>query len=128
MRHQCEEGQNDIRSRTRGALKICFCLMLLSVAANWISFQANGQAVPVAEVDGFVTDPTGQPVADAQVTMTETEKNQVHATASSPQDGRYSFPALPVGTYSLTISEPGFKKYVASGIVLEVASNISINA
>jgi hypothetical protein len=85
------------------------------------------QAIAVAEVEGYVTDPGGQPVSGAQVTITETGKNRVHTTQTNAQGGGYSFPNLDVGSYDLTVSANGFKTYVQSGIVLQVAAHISIN-
>jgi len=88
---------------------------------------AMAQAVAVAEVGGYVTDPSGQAVPGAQVTITETGKNRSHTTLTNPQGGGYSFPNLDVGSYDLTVSANGFKTYVQTGIVLQVASNISVN-
>jgi len=60
---------------------------------------ATAQAVAVAEVGGYVTDPSGQAVPGAQVTITETGKNRSHTTLTNPQGGGYSFPNLDVGSY-----------------------------
>ena len=127
MKYRIKKRNGISCSTTRGAWCKFFYVVLFAIAGNAFIAQANAQAVSVAEVDGYVTDPTGQAVANAQVTITETQKNQVHQTVSAPQDGRYSFPDLPVGPYELTVSAPGFKKYIASDIVLQVASNISVN-
>ena len=84
---------------------------------------AGAQAVAVAEVDGHVTDQSGQSVVGAQVKMTEVEKAQVHNTVTN-SDGRYSLPNLPTGAYKLEVTAPGFKAYVQTGIVLQVANNV----
>ena len=68
----------------------------------------------------------GAPVANAQVKMTETDKQQVHNTVSDPQ-GRYALPNLPVGAYKLEVTAPGFKTYSQTGIVLQVANNVEAN-
>src|SRR6266702_2275561 len=64
---------------------------------------ATAQAVAVAEVEGYVTDPGGQGVTGAQVTITETGKNRSHTTLTNPPGGGYSFPNLEVGSYDLTV-------------------------
>src|SRR5579883_3375740 len=87
---------------------------------------ARTQQVAVAEVDGRVTDPSGASVAGASVKMTETETHQVH-TFSTDANGDFRFPNLPVGTYTLEVTAPGFKAYRQSGITLEVAHNVEQN-
>src|SRR5258708_184625 len=101
--------------------------MIFACFAVLVAPKAMAQTVAVSEVTGYVTDPMGHPIAGAQVTMTETEQNQIHTTTTDPQGGRYSFPNLAVGTYNLTVSSKGFKQYVQSHIILQVASNIGID-
>ena len=89
--------------------------------------RAEAQAVAIAQVAGRVTDPSGAPVAGAQVRIVETGKQQVHTTASDDQ-GRYTFPNLPIGSYRLEVQASGFKLYSQSGILLQVGNNVEINA
>ncbi len=86
---------------------------------------AHAQNIAVSEVDGHITDPSGQAIAGAQVKMIETARGTVHVT-STDETGRYFLPNLPVGPYRLEVSAPGFKTYGQTGIVLEVAHNIDI--
>ncbi|HEY1182984.1 MAG TPA: carboxypeptidase-like regulatory domain-containing protein [Bryobacteraceae bacterium] len=88
--------------------------------------RARAQAVAIAEIDGYVTDPSGQAIVGAQVKATEVDKGQVRDTVSEAT-GRYALPDLPVGNYKLEVSAPGFKTYVQTGIVLQVASNVTLN-
>ena len=78
-----------------------------------------------AQISGYVTDPSSQPIADAQVKATEVETGEAHITATD-QAGHYALPNLPVGHYTLEISSPGFKTYIQKGIELRVATNPSI--
>ncbi len=110
----------------RAAVVLCFAVFLAAFGTLVVP-KAMAQTVAVSEVTGYVTDPMGHPIAGAQVTMTETEQNQIHTTTTDPQGGRYSFPNLAVGTYNLTVSSKGFKQYVQSHIILQVASNIGID-
>jgi hypothetical protein len=107
----------------RVAMYAALCLSFGTVLAPL----AMGQAVAVAEVEGYVTDPGSQAVTGAQVTITETGKNRVHATQTNAQGGGYSFPSLDVGSCDLSVSANGFKRYVQSGIVLQVAAHVGIN-
>ena len=90
-----------------------------------IAPNARAQAVAVAEVDGHITDPTGQSIPGAAVKMIEVDRQQMHNTVTDAT-GRYALPNLPTGAYQLEVSSPGFKTYVQKGIVLQVASNIEI--
>jgi hypothetical protein len=87
--------------------------------------QAKAQAVAVAEVDGHVTDPSGQFIAGATVKMTQTAKNQVR-TATTDSTGRFQMPNLAIGPYRLEVTAPGFKEYVQTGIELQIASNVEV--
>ncbi len=103
--------------------RIALSIILLACLAV---ASARAQAVAVAEVAGQVFDPSGSPVAGARVAMTQTEtKNQRVVTTDT--SGTYTLPNLPVGPYSLEVSATGFKNYVRSDIVLQVAQNIQIN-
>src|SRR5437868_10102967 len=88
---------------------------------------ARAQAVAIAQVSGNVTDQSGSAIPNAQVTMTETDKQAVHTAVTNAQ-GQYVLPSLPVGPYRLEVSANGFKNYVQSGIQLQVNQNIQINA
>ena len=61
----------------------------------------------------------------ATVKMTEIDKQQVR-TVSTDATGRFAMPNLPVGAYRLEVTSSGFKAYIQTGIVLQVASNIDI--
>ncbi|HZT33805.1 MAG TPA: TonB-dependent receptor [Bryobacteraceae bacterium] len=86
----------------------------------------RAQEVAVAQVGGVVSDPSGAPIAGAQVRMTETSKGLVRSTLTDGQ-GRYALPNLPVGPYQLEVTASGFKSYLQSGIVLQVGNNVEVN-
>jgi hypothetical protein len=85
-----------------------------------------GQAVSVAQVSGTISDPSGSPLAGAQVRITETAK-QLSRSVTADEAGHYTFPELPVGPYQLEVSAQGFKTYMQSGILLQVGNNVQIN-
>ena len=106
--------------------KLALGLALATAMMFFPTHRAIAQEVAVAEVDGHVTDPSGASVAGAAVKMTEVETRQVH-TYTTDTAGVFRFPNLPVGAYTLEVSATGFKAYRQSGIVLEVAHNVSQN-
>jgi hypothetical protein len=106
--------------------KLATTLILAVASFVLVLPRASAQAVAVAEVDGHVIDQSGQSVIGAQVNMTEVDRSQVHSTVTN-SEGRYSLPNLPVGAYKLEVSFQGFKSYVQTGIVLQVANNVEAN-
>ena len=80
---------------------------------------------PSPKLTGTCTDPSGQAIVGATVKMTEMDKQQVRTT-STDVTGRFALPNLPVGAYRLEVTSAGFKAYIQTGIVLQVASNIEI--
>src|SRR5277367_3714069 len=107
-------------------LKIASALALAAASICLTLPRAEAQAVAVAEVTGHVIDPSGQSIVNAQIKMTELDKAQIH-TAATNAEGRYSLPNLPTGAYRLEVSATGFKTYVQTGIVLQVANNVEAN-
>lgn len=79
-----------------------------------------------ARLSGMVTDTPGSVIPGAKVTIKDlgTGYTQTIETAGS---GDYLFPSLPVGSYELTVSRPGFTTYVQNGISLAVGQSITQN-
>ena len=100
---------------------VCFATVLILSG-----IRLNAQTTAVAQVSGTVGDPSGAAVANAQVTMTETDKDVAHTTTTDIH-GQYVLPNLPVGPYRLEVKASGFKDFLETGIVLVVNNNIEIN-
>lgn len=77
-------------------------------------------------IQGTVYDPTQAVVAGAQVTLTETQTNQIRSQVSNA-DGFFDFRALPPGFYDIRVQQKGFSDETVSGIQLQVAATQSIN-
>ncbi len=104
---------------------IFFSLLAISCSLLCVT-TAFGQAVAGGSVAGVITDPTGASVANATVTMTETDKQVTHSTVSDTS-GHYVFNDLPVGPYRLEVHAQGFSAYAQTGIELQVGSNVTAN-
>jgi hypothetical protein len=98
-----------------------------AVTLAFLAPSLRAQNTAVAQVSGTVTDATGGALANAQVSMTDTEKGIAHNTTSDAS-GQYALPNLPVGPYRMEVKANGFKDYVQTGIVLQVNQNIQVNA
>ena len=75
---------------------------------------------------GKVTDPTGGVVAAAAVSVININTG-IDTKSSSDGSGNFVVTPLPVGTYTVTVEAPGFKKWSSSGIVLNVQDRIGLN-
>jgi hypothetical protein len=84
-----------------------------------VSFSYAHAIDVTARIKGTVTDPTGAVVAKAAVTVTNTQTGVVTTTTSN-DSGDYIFPALPIGTYNVSVTAPGFKGFTATGITLNI--------
>lgn len=107
----------------------CRGTMLMALLAMVLCFStthAYGQAAGTASLAGSVVDATGAVIPGGAVTLTETATG-VKRSAVSDANGLFTFPNVPVGTYSLSVTMNGFQTYTQTHIVLEVGSNISVN-
>jgi hypothetical protein len=79
-----------------------------------------------ATLSGLVTDPTGAVVPNARVLVIQTGTGQTRNTESSAE-GTYSVPALPIGSYSVSVTAQGYKKLVMPSITLQVGQAAELN-
>jgi Carboxypeptidase regulatory-like domain len=93
---------------------------LLGTLLFGLSAPVMGQAVN-ATLLGTVTDSSGASVANAKVTITETNTGIGH-TSQTNESGNYIFPDLPPGTYRVIAEQSGFKRESRAGIDLTVNS------
>jgi hypothetical protein len=98
-------------------------LALLMAVFTAIGAQAQ---LSTASISGTITDPSGAVVANAKITLTQTDTNFVRASVTKA-DGSYREEFLPVGPYKIVVSSPGFKNYQRKGIVLAVMQNATLN-
>jgi hypothetical protein len=76
---------------------------------------------------GTVTDASGAVISGAKVTVKNTGTGLERATQTSG-DGSYSLPELPIGTYTVTVTQAGFQTFVATGVTVDVASERRVDA
>ncbi|HEV2274106.1 MAG TPA: carboxypeptidase regulatory-like domain-containing protein [Acidobacteriaceae bacterium] len=79
-----------------------------------------------ATINGTVTDPTGAVVPNASVTLV-LGGTGVSKTAPTNSAGFYNFPGLAIGTYTISATAPGFKKFSRTGVVLNTAQTLEEN-
>jgi hypothetical protein len=85
----------------------------------FLSLSLAALAQDTASITGNVTDPSGAALAGAQVTLSSPERG-INRSSQTNESGGYLFGAVPGGSYDLTVTAPGFKKYQAKSVKLEV--------
>jgi hypothetical protein len=73
------------------------------------------------KITGTVRDPSGAFIAGANVAVANAATGVKQQTTTNDQ-GVYTFPAVPVGQYSLEISSTGFTPYRRTGVAININS------
>ncbi len=76
---------------------------------------------------GTVLDPTGAPVAGANVKLTN-EGTRATFEAKTSSLGTYVFDSVQVGAYSVEVDAPGFKRFVSRSNAVTIGQPTTINA
>jgi len=103
----------------RGRAFVC-CLALLFLSSG------TALASELAELTGYISDPTGARVSHCRVQVTNVETN-VSYFGETNDVGLYRISALPVGNYRVIIQRTGFKTIVKQDIELHVQDILSLN-
>src|SRR5215472_16163651 len=100
------------------SLVVAFCSVVLGFFAVAQSDRGT--------ITGTISDPAGAVVAAAAVEARNVATGALYPVASSAT-GNYTIAQLPAGNYELTVTVPGFKKFVRTGLVVEVAGTLRID-
>jgi len=98
------------------SLAVIVCLILCAPAV----FAQSDRGT----ITGTVSDPAGVVVATIDAKHVETGAEYQTTSTST---GNYTLAQLPAGTYELSVSVAGFKKYVRSGLTVLVAQTLRID-
>src|SRR5215470_11181173 len=120
-------------ARTR--VTVCMCALLTAVLPSCTTLRA--QMAGTGQVVGTVTDPSGAAIAGATATLRDITTGSERVSTTN-EGGRYNFPNVEPGKYTLTISKEGFRatKFSEQQVVvgetrtldvkLEIGSNTEI--
>ena len=104
----------DVRCSAHVVLALSLCLPALLWA------QTTGS------ITGTVLDSTGAVVPNAQVTVIDPTKGVTRTSATNSQ-GEYLAAGLGQGSYNITVTAEGFKKYEAKDVILDVAQKSRVD-
>jgi len=93
-------------------------ILVLCLAVGLGASTASGQAV-YGSIIGTVTDPQGNAVAGAKVTVTSVTKNTTDETTTN-DSGNYSVIHLIPDTYRVKVEATGFKAYTVPSVLVQV--------
>ncbi len=74
-------------------------------------------------ISGIVYDNSGAVIPGVTVTTTNQETDAILTTVTDSK-GFYSFPSLPVGTYTVNVQYPGFKHFAKQNIRIDANSSV----
>lgn len=101
--------------RVSGKLKIVCLLLGVVLLARPLAAQVGSDGA----ILGVVTDQSGAVVAGAQVTVTNLNTG-FKKTATAGLGGNFEILALPIGTYSISVTFTGFKTWTVERAELKV--------
>lgn len=95
-------------------------LLCLGVGLTLAPAPASAQASPTGTLAGTVQDQNGAVLPSVQVTIVNVGTGLTRTTTTS-DEGRWTFPALPVGTYELTYEVASFKTLKRTNVEVEAS-------
>ena len=99
-------------------LALCFAVTLSSTI---LAQEVSGS------ISGNITDPSGAAIKGAVVTLVNTDRGNTERTLTTTSAGFYTATSLPLGTYTVRISDAGFKTEEITGLVLHVDENATVS-
>lgn len=112
---------NESMCKSRAIISLLAVVLLILGTA----FAAQAQ-VTTADVRGTIMDEQGAAVAGADVSITNAQTG-LSRSMKSGSDGGYSFTELPLGTYNIHVTHPGFKAETQTGVALHVNDSLVLN-
>src|SRR5436190_6691707 len=111
------KGNSNMQTFKTASVRLCWLLLAATCALAQTS---------TSEISGTVRDNSGAVVPNASITLTN-EQTGVSYRQQTTAAGLYSFPALPVGIYSVKVEAAGFKTAQLTKNELVVNTPLTIN-
>src|SRR3954451_21493148 len=103
------------------------CVRLVLISTSLLLTRRVGPAQPTTgSIVGSITDTSGGVVSNANVTVTNANTGLAVKTTTD-SSGNYAVTTLPVGSYTVAVEAPGFKRAVNTGITVNVQDRIGVN-
>src|SRR5215471_9894851 len=101
---------------------------LLSVLLTVVTFAATtlAQVTTTARISGVVADQLGGVVPNAEVTVKNDSTGEEFKVRSG-EDGSFIVSSIPVGTYTVSVTAPGFKQTVIKDVKADLATPATVD-
>src|SRR5216117_2353585 len=99
-------------------LTVVVCLLFFALSA----FAQTDRGT----LTGTVSDPSGAMIPGVSIEARNVQTGAMYQAGSS-ETGNYTLAQLPAGTYELSATLPGFKRFVREGIIVAVATVLRID-
>src|SRR6202045_1283605 len=99
-------------------------IMFLLVAVFIVAFAARAEVG--GKITGVVKDQTGSAIPGATVVITNTQTG-TKLTATTDQEGVFTFPVLSVGQYQIDVTSDAFQPYRNSRLVIDINSALVLD-
>ncbi|MBM3788326.1 MAG: carboxypeptidase regulatory-like domain-containing protein, partial [Acidobacteria bacterium] len=93
-------------------------ILALFASALWLPAQQD-----MGLITGIVTDSSGAAVPGARVTVVNPATNESR-TVQTAEAGAYTVGPLRIGTYDVSVEQPGFKKAAWTGITVSAQDRV----
>lgn len=93
-----------------------FSLLLSGLLCALLTIPAWGQSLTTGDIAGTITDPSGAAVPNVTVTLNNKETG-ASQTATTTGSGGYRFGLLNPGTYTVSVTAPGFQSMQQDAVV-----------
>src|SRR5579863_8407708 len=103
----------------RLALLVGFLAVMIAAIGSAQTFRGG--------ISGIVTDQTGAIVPEAEVKATNGATGLMYSTLSSTA-GEFAFADLPLGSYTVVVSHPGFSTLTINGVRVSAGSVYNLPA
>lgn len=106
-------------TRVSRTLMVAFFALVIAVPVSWS--QGNQ-----GTLEGTVVDQSGAGVPAAKLSITNGATG-INFVATTDSNGLFTFPVLPVGTYTIEVEHSGFAKLTQKNVTLTVGARVNLS-
>ena len=118
--------QADLHDLSRYARRIPLFVLAFSFVVMILAVSGAAQELQ-ATLTGTVSDPSGALISGASVLVHNEDTGADVRTVVTSNSGNFNITNIPAGHYTVTINSPGFQRYVAKDVILNVAEKHTMN-
>ncbi|MGA9672642.1 MAG: carboxypeptidase regulatory-like domain-containing protein [Terracidiphilus sp.] len=105
----------------------CIVALFVAMGLAFAGGPAAAQSSVSGSISGTITDATGAVISGATVTVTNTDRGEDIRVLKTSTKGFFTAESLPLGTYTVTVADAGFKTEAVTGLVLHAADALTVN-